>query len=96
MPNERKKFYQEIINTSSNGVLLSGDIAEAPSIKNILRELSDFIVGQHRSGSDLEQSRRPLEAFSCDHVEQSQLVSIHFLMITIMYSLPSREKDHSK
>lgn len=41
--NERKKFYQEIINTSSDGVLLSGDIAEAPSIKNILQELSNFI-----------------------------------------------------
>ena len=32
---ERKKFYQEIINTQCDGVLISGDIAEAPSIKNI-------------------------------------------------------------
>ncbi len=58
MSNERKKLYQEIINTSSNGVLLSGDTVEAPSIKNILRELSDFIVGQHRSGSDPDESRQ--------------------------------------
>lgn len=40
---ERKKFYQEIINTACDSVLLSGDIAEAPSIKNVLQELSDFI-----------------------------------------------------
>ena len=32
----RQRFYQEIINTESDGVLISGDIAEAPSI--FLRE----------------------------------------------------------
>ncbi len=41
--NERKNFYQEIINTRCNGVLASGDIAEAPSIKDILQELAEFI-----------------------------------------------------
>ena len=41
--NERKKFYQEIINTRCDSVLVSGDIAEAPSIKNILQELATFI-----------------------------------------------------
>lgn len=41
--NERKKFYQKIINTPCDSVLISGDIAEAPSIKNVLQELSDFI-----------------------------------------------------
>ncbi|MFN7097577.1 MAG: metallophosphoesterase family protein [Gammaproteobacteria bacterium] len=40
---ERKKFYQEIINTRCDGVLISGDIAEAPSIRDILQELSGFI-----------------------------------------------------
>lgn len=40
---ERKKFYQEIINTACDSVLLSGDIAEAPSVKNVLQELSGFI-----------------------------------------------------
>ncbi len=39
----RQKFYQEIIGSECDGVLLSGDIAEAPSIKDILQELSDFI-----------------------------------------------------
>lgn len=39
----RQKFYQEIIDSECDGVLLSGDIAEAPSIKNVLQELSDFI-----------------------------------------------------
>ena len=41
--NERKHFYQEIINTECDSVLISGDIAEAPSIKNILQELAIFI-----------------------------------------------------
>jgi predicted MPP superfamily phosphohydrolase len=51
---ERKKFYQEIINTKCDGVLISGDIAEAPSIKNILKELATsiqkpiyYILGNH-------------------------------------------------
>jgi len=51
---ERKKFYQEIINTKCDGVLISGDIAEAPSIKNILTELATvikkpiyYILGNH-------------------------------------------------
>ncbi|MFA6303158.1 MAG: metallophosphoesterase [Legionella sp.] len=39
----RQKFYQEIIDSKCNSVLLSGDIAEAPSIKNILQELAIFI-----------------------------------------------------
>ena len=40
---ERKHFYQEIYNTECDSVLISGDIAEAPSIKNILQELAIFI-----------------------------------------------------
>ena len=51
---ERKKFYQGIINTKCDGVLISGDIAEAPSIKNILTELATvikkpiyYILGNH-------------------------------------------------
>jgi len=39
----RQKFYQKIIDSECNSVLLSGDIAEAPSIKNILQELAIFI-----------------------------------------------------
>jgi predicted MPP superfamily phosphohydrolase len=41
--NERKHFYQKIINTQCDDVLISGDIAEAPSIKNILQELATWI-----------------------------------------------------
>lgn len=40
---KREEFYQEIINTRSDGVLISGDIAEAPSIKDILQEMSNFV-----------------------------------------------------
>ena len=39
----RQKFYQEIIDSECDRILLSGDIAEAPNIKNLLQELSDFI-----------------------------------------------------
>lgn len=40
---QRKTFYQEIINTKCEGVLISGDIAEAPTIKEILQELVNFV-----------------------------------------------------
>jgi len=39
----RKKFYQKIIDIGCEGILISGDIAEAPSIKNILEELANFV-----------------------------------------------------
>lgn len=51
---ERKKFYRKIINTQCDGVLISGDIAEAPSISDILMEMARwikkpiyFILGNH-------------------------------------------------
>jgi predicted phosphohydrolase len=50
----RKKFYQEIINTQCNAVLISGDIAEASSLVNLLTEMADqikksiyFVLGNH-------------------------------------------------
>lgn len=52
--NGRKIFYQEIVNTHCDAVLISGDIAEAPSIVDILKEMADyvnksiyFILGNH-------------------------------------------------
>ncbi len=39
----RQKFYQEIFNTECNGVLISGDIAEAPCLVNILNEMASYI-----------------------------------------------------
>lgn len=51
---ERKKFYGTVINTNSDSVLISGDIAEAPSLISILNEMVEqikkpifFIVGNH-------------------------------------------------
>src|SRR5262245_17674903 len=41
--NERQKFYQEIVNTKCDGVLISGDIAEAPCLAEILTEMADYI-----------------------------------------------------
>ncbi|HEV2613576.1 MAG TPA: metallophosphoesterase [Gammaproteobacteria bacterium] len=50
----RKLFYREILNTNSDGVLISGDIAEAPSLVYLLNEIADcirkpiyFILGNH-------------------------------------------------
>lgn len=39
----RQKFYQEIINTGCDGVLITGDIAEAPCLVRILNEMASYI-----------------------------------------------------
>ena len=39
----RQKFYQEIVNTGCDGVLISGDIAEAPNLIDILNEMARYI-----------------------------------------------------
>lgn len=39
----RQKFYQEIATTKCDGVLISGDIAEAPSLSPILSEMVNYI-----------------------------------------------------
>lgn len=51
---ERQKFYQEIVETQCDSVLISGDIAEAPSVVNILNEMVAqvqkpiyFVLGNH-------------------------------------------------
>jgi predicted MPP superfamily phosphohydrolase len=50
----RRKFYEEIINTHCDAVLISGDIAEAPSLADLLHEMVNqikkpiyFILGNH-------------------------------------------------
>lgn len=50
----RQKFYQEIVNTKSDGVLISGDIAEAPCLVDMLNEMVGcidkpiyFVLGNH-------------------------------------------------
>lgn len=51
---ECQKFYQEIITTRCDGVLMSGDIAEAPCLMDILNEMASythrpiyFVLGNH-------------------------------------------------
>ena len=39
----RQRFYQEIVDTKCDGVLISGDIAEAPCVVNILNEMVRYI-----------------------------------------------------
>jgi predicted MPP superfamily phosphohydrolase len=52
--NNRQKFYQEIANTRCDAVLISGDIAEAPSVASLLTEMAEavnkpiyFVLGNH-------------------------------------------------
>jgi len=40
----RKRFYQDLVATGSNAVLLSGDIAEAPTVSEILEEMAQYIA----------------------------------------------------
>lgn len=47
-------FYHELIATDSEGVVISGDIAEVPSIESILKEMASttqkpiyFVLGNH-------------------------------------------------
>lgn len=51
---ERKEFYQQITDTQSEAVLISGDIAEAPCVSDLLREMVEriqkpiyFVLGNH-------------------------------------------------
>ncbi|MCS5707952.1 metallophosphoesterase family protein [Candidatus Berkiella cookevillensis] len=51
---DRMDFYQRIIAASGNKILISGDIAEAPSVSKILKEMADiiqkpiyFVLGNH-------------------------------------------------
>lgn len=39
----RQKFYQEIVSTGCDGVLISGDIAEAPCLIDILNNMAEYI-----------------------------------------------------
>lgn len=50
----RQNFYQAIINTQCDAVLITGDIAEAPCVADLLKEMADylarpiyFILGNH-------------------------------------------------
>lgn len=70
--NTRQNFYQEIINTQCDGVLISGDIAEAPCLVDILNEMADsikkpiyFILGNHDYyGGQIKEVRDALEVLT--------------------------------
>jgi predicted MPP superfamily phosphohydrolase len=51
---KRQQFYQEIIGSLCDGLLISGDIAEAPFVEELLQELAlslkkpiYFVLGNH-------------------------------------------------
>jgi predicted MPP superfamily phosphohydrolase len=50
----RMEFYQKVIAASGDKILISGDIAEAPSVSEILKEMAKtiqkpiyFVLGNH-------------------------------------------------
>jgi predicted phosphohydrolase len=68
----RKRFYQDIIKTGCEGVLISGDIAEAPSVQGLLQELVElvekptyFVLGNHDYyRGQVNEVRREMTALS--------------------------------
>ena len=40
---DRKRFYQDVVSTGSSAVLVSGDIAEAPTVSEMLEEIAQDI-----------------------------------------------------
>lgn len=51
---DRKRFYQDIVTKKSDAVVVSGDIAEAPTVSDILEEMAQhtakpiyFVLGNH-------------------------------------------------
>ncbi len=70
--NTRQNFYQKIIDIQCDGVLISGDIAEAPCLADILNEMVDsikkpiyFILGNHDYyGGQIKEVRDALEVLT--------------------------------
>jgi len=71
----RQRFYQEIVNTQSDGVLISGDIAEAPSLADILYEMANyinkpiyFVLGNHDYyNGQINEIRNAVTALTKEH-----------------------------
>lgn len=72
---QRFQFYGKIINSLADGVLISGDIAEAPSLIHLMEEMADavtkpiyFVLGNHDyySGS-VEEMRNALTFLTESH-----------------------------
>lgn len=72
---ERLKFYQEIINTNGDGVLISGDIAEADCLEDLLIEMAEkismpiyFVLGNHDYyRSQVNEVRQTIAALTKEH-----------------------------
>ena len=71
----RQKFYQEIVNTHCDGILISGDIAEAPCLADILNEMLAhikkpiyFILGNHDYyRGKINEVRDVMKVMTCAH-----------------------------
>ena len=70
--NTRQNFYHKVINTQCDGILISGDIAEAPCLADILNEMADsikkpiyFILGNHDYyGGQIKEVRDAVEVLT--------------------------------
>ncbi len=73
--NARKIFYQEIVDTQCDSVLISGDIAEAPSLSDILNEMENyinkpiyFVLGNHDYyKGQIDEVRDAMTALTKEH-----------------------------
>lgn len=91
---DRKRFYQDIVATKSNAILVSGDIAEAQTISDTLEEMAQhiakpiyFVLGNHDYyQSSVENVRQAITKLS----QASPL--IHWLPETGLVQLETFEK----
>lgn len=63
---DRKKFYQDVVATKSNAVLVSGDISEAPTVSDILEEMAqhkDYQPGKNQNALIDENMEKILNAY---------------------------------
>ena len=87
---DRKRFYQDIVATKSNAVLVSGDIAEAPTVYDILEEMAQhiakpiyFVLGNHDYyQSSVENVRQTITQLSQENPSINWLPETGFLKLS--------------
>src|SRR5262245_13897401 len=74
-PAQARSFYCKVGETAPDAVLLSGDIAEAPSVERYLLEMAEhlqrplyFVLGNHDFyGGSIQDVRARMAALSAEH-----------------------------
>ncbi|OGT07793.1 MAG: serine/threonine protein phosphatase [Gammaproteobacteria bacterium RBG_16_37_9] len=86
----RRKFYEEIVNTHCDAVLISGDIAEAPSLADFLNEMTNqikksiyFVLGNHDYyRGTVDEVRKTVATLTKTHEQLFWLPSSGILLLT--------------